>query len=89
MRALSSLCAGLWPLFVGAAHAQVDDDRLRLMRETIAYTDVIDAFDGDDRFDLNVQLAYERMRDVGTVSRERTIDGEPVRVDVVDTDRRR
>jgi hypothetical protein len=54
-------------------HAQVDEERLRLMHETIAYTDVIDAFDGQDRFDLNVQLEYARLRDTGKVYRERTL----------------
>ena len=48
------------------------DDTLVLMREPTAYTDVIDAADGDDRFDINVVLGYQREVDRGTVQRETT-----------------
>ncbi len=54
------------------ALAQADDERLRLMHETISYTDVVDAADGDDRFDLHVHLGYARLRDRAAIYRERT-----------------
>lgn len=60
--------------------AQVEEERLRLMHESLAYTDVIDAFDGDDRFDLDVTLDYARLRDHGVLTREHTgEDGTRVR----------
>lgn len=48
------------------------DEPLVLMREPTAYTDVIDAADGEDRLDINVQVAYEREVDRGTIRREIT-----------------
>lgn len=72
MRAVPFVCASLL-LFAGSrASAQTDEERLRLMRETVSFTDVIDAFDGADRFDLDVRLAYERQRERGKIYRERT-----------------
>lgn len=71
MRAAPFICASLCLLAAARTLAQADD-RARLMRETIAYTDVIDAFDGEDRFDLNVRLEYERLRERGDLYRERT-----------------
>jgi len=76
--------AVLGSALAGPAAAQVDEERLRLMHETISYTDVIDAFDGQDRFDLNVHLEYARLRDTGTVVRERTLaDGTRGEVEVL------
>lgn len=54
---------------------RVDEERLRLMHETIGYTDVLDARDGQDRFDLNVNLEYARLFDRATVYRERELAG--------------
>ncbi|MDB4988904.1 MAG: hypothetical protein JWN04_4082 [Myxococcaceae bacterium] len=54
------------------AFAQVDEERLRLMHEPISYTDVIDARDDRDLFDLNAHLDYARTRETGTIGRERT-----------------
>ena len=36
------------------------DGRLRLMNETIPYTDVLDAADGDDPFDAAVHIDFNR-----------------------------
>ena len=72
MRVVRLACAGL--LFFAAARsaAQTDEERVRLMRETLSYTDVIDAFDGPDPIDLNVRLEYERVRERGAIYRERS-----------------
>lgn len=53
-----------------AAHA--DETRLILMREPSPYTDVIDAADDDDRFDISAHLGYARSIDRGTLQREHT-----------------
>jgi hypothetical protein len=55
-----------------SAVAQVDEEPLRLMHETISYTDVVDAHDGPDPFDLNVHFDYTRVRDTAAVYREQT-----------------
>ncbi len=47
---------------------------LRLMNEPIAYTDVIDAFDDGDMFDLNVHVGFRRSRVAGTIQREGSTD---------------
>ena len=46
------------------------DEPLRLLSDPISYTDVIDATDGDDRFDLHARVAFRRTRLVGRVQRE-------------------
>ncbi len=59
-----------------ATPARADDTPLRLMHEPIPYTDVADAFDEDDSFDLNVHLDYTRLRERATIYREvRAADG--------------
>lgn len=75
MRARTLLAAGLMLLAGSRALAESVDERLELMREPIAYTEVIDAFDGRDRFDLDVHLAYVRSHERARVVRERTLDG--------------
>ncbi len=40
------------------------------MRDPLPYTDVIDAFDDDDPFDLNASIGYTRIADRGTILRE-------------------
>lgn len=52
------------------ASAQVDEERLQLMRETTSYTDVADAADGDDPFDLNLHLGFFQRRITGDIRRE-------------------
>jgi hypothetical protein len=66
--------ASLFVLLANTAGAQVDEERLRLMHETISYTDVIDARDGPDPLDVNVHIEYTRLRDTSTVYREQTSD---------------
>jgi len=68
--------------------AQADDSALRLMRESIPYTDVIDAADGDDPFDLNAHVGFTRTTDRGTIQREYTdSNGDRKRSSVADSER--
>jgi hypothetical protein len=69
------------------ALVRADDQRLVLMREPISYTDVIDAFDADDAFDLNAQLSYQRTIDRGEVLREQTSEAGPRRSKVAESRR--
>jgi hypothetical protein len=67
----SALCLVL--VLTGAAiasSAKADDDRVRLMNETTSYTDVADAFDDGDPFDVNFRIGYEWSRLSGTINRE-------------------
>jgi hypothetical protein len=48
-----------------------DDDDLVLYGEPHSYVDVVDAFDDDDPFDLNVSIGFERTMTSGTIQRER------------------
>ena len=57
--------------------ASAQDSELRLFAEPISYTDVADAFDEQDAFDLNVTLGYRRSLTTGTIQRE--INGDAVR----------
>jgi hypothetical protein len=77
MRAVSSVRASLVLLAVCTSGARADDEHLRLMHDPIPYTDVADAFEADDRFDVNVHLDYGRLRERGEIYREvRGADGE-------------
>lgn len=71
---------------VGSAHAQ--DDPLRLMREPGSFTDVIDAADDLDPYDLNVRLGFRRSRETATVQRQAT-GAVPRFADVADYERTR
>jgi hypothetical protein len=53
-----------------ATPARADDDRVRLMNETTTYTDVVDAFDEGDAFDVSFRVGYEWTRFSGTINRE-------------------
>jgi len=56
---------------VSSARADEDaDQRLDLMNEPISFTDVIDAFDDNDLFDLNISVGYERMWELGRIQRQ-------------------
>ena len=80
--------ASLWLLVAPIAFAQVDEERLQLMHEPISYTDVIDAFDGPDHFDLNAHLDYARTRETGSIYRERTTtDGASGSAKIADAER--
>ena len=73
MRFVSVVCASLGLLGARTSAAQVDEEALELMRETVSYTDVADAADGRDPFDLNVNLSYERVRDRASLYREHAL----------------
>jgi len=50
--------------------ARAEDENLRLLREPAVYTDVIDAFDVGDAFDLSFTLAYARSVTRASIERE-------------------
>ena len=54
------------------AGARAQDEPLRLMREPGAFTDVADAADDQDPYDLNVTAAFRRMREFATLQRQTT-----------------
>lgn len=54
----------------GTQRAHADDDDLRLMRQPNSYVDVIDAFDDEDPFDLNISAEFHRSFTQGTIERE-------------------
>jgi len=55
----------------GVARADEDaDQHLDLMDEPITFTDVIDAFDDDDLWDVNLTVGYERMWELGRIQRQ-------------------
>ena len=55
---------------LSASSSRAQDEPLRLMREPGSFTDVIDAADDQDGYDLNVRLAFRRSRETGTISRQ-------------------
>ncbi len=57
-------------LFAVASPARADDPPLVLLGEPTTYTDVADAIDDDDPFDLNLSLTFERAATQGTIQRE-------------------
>lgn len=50
--------------------ARAEDEDLRLLREPALYTDVIDAFDEGDAFDLSFTLSYVRRVSRASIQRE-------------------
>jgi hypothetical protein len=85
-RLLSAFAACALCLLV-AGVARADDERLVLMREPTPYTDVIDAAEVHDKFDLNVRVGYTRTLDKGTIAREHTTaSGERRRTPLADSD---
>ncbi len=46
------------------------DQALDLMDEPISFTDVVDAFDDDDIWDLNLSVGYERNWELGRIQRQ-------------------
>src|SRR6187399_1441572 len=50
--------------------ASAEDENLRLLREPALYTDVIDAFDVGDAFDLSFTLGYSRSVTRASIERE-------------------
>jgi hypothetical protein len=51
--------------------ARADDVELQLMSEPTSFTDVIDAFDDRDPFDVNITIGFLRTWEFGRVQRER------------------
>jgi hypothetical protein len=86
---LSSVSPAVVLAFLGLAEtARADDPPLRLMHETTSYTDVIDAFDGQDPFDLNAHVHYNRSSDNGRIKREyTTADGKRKLASIADSER--
>jgi hypothetical protein len=73
MRVSYAVSLGICALFATLPRpARADEQRLVLMREPVPYTDVIDAMDADDKFDLNANLSYLRTIDRGQLLREHT-----------------
>ncbi len=69
--------ATLATLFMGplCARARAEEAAPRVMSEPTEYTDVIDAFDAPDPFDINMHLAF--MRSVESSSIDREVAGGP------------
>lgn len=53
-----------------SATARADEDRLRLMREPTSYTQVVDAADEGDPFDLNLTIGFTWSRFTGDILRQ-------------------
>ena len=83
-----SVVAVAFVLSCVAADAHAQDEPLRLMREPGSYTDVIDAADVLDPYDLNVRVAFRRVRESATLQRQ-TTGPAPSYADVADYERRR
>lgn len=73
----------------GPGAVRADEDRLVLMREPAPYTDVIDAAEQHDRFDLNAHLSYVRSVGRGVIQREHTENGQARRSAVADSEHKR
>lgn len=64
-------CVGLVAGALPCVASAQGDGQLRLFREPHSYTDVVDAFDDDDPFDINISLEFRHIRQWGTIQRER------------------
>jgi len=65
------LLAGvLMPLGVADAQEEAEDGRPEMMREPTSYVDVVDAFDDEDLFDLNITAGYLRTWELGRIERQ-------------------
>jgi hypothetical protein len=53
-----------------SASARADEDRLRLMREPTSYTQVVDAADEGDPFDLNLTIGFTWSQFTGDIRRQ-------------------
>jgi hypothetical protein len=72
----SGFLAFCWALFFFHPRVVAQESRsneLRLISEPIGYTDVIDAFDKDDPFDLNFGFGYQITEKSGTIWREERV----------------
>jgi hypothetical protein len=61
----------LLTLLSGARSATADERDIHLLETPVTFTDVADAADGEDRFDLNVRVAFRRLQERAEVQRER------------------
>ncbi|UJR81948.1 Hypothetical protein I5071_40130 [Sandaracinus amylolyticus] len=68
--ALASVLFAAGPALLVPTRAMADDDELVLMREPASFVDVIDAFDDQDPFDLNISIGYVRTWELGRIQRE-------------------
>jgi hypothetical protein len=69
---LCRIATGL-AVLLSASRAQevwADDEELRLMGEPYSFTDVVDALDDDDPFDLNVSVGFSRSLTQSSIQRE-------------------
>ncbi|MEO0326634.1 MAG: hypothetical protein AAF447_27060 [Myxococcota bacterium] len=62
---------------LAAPGAARGDEPLRLLSDPISYTDVVDAAEAGDRFDLHARVAFRRTRLTGRIQRE---TGDPLGV---------
>lgn len=67
-RVLGAALIGL--IATASSKADAQDESLRLFAEPFSFTDVADAADEGDPFDLNVHVAFRRTQTTGTLSRE-------------------
>ena len=62
---------------LGTAPARAQDEgELVLMNEPTSFTDVVDAFDDHDPFDVNITIGYLRTWELGRVQRENPVGGD-------------
>ncbi len=70
VRVLAALSlVGLLPL-TAQAQEETEDGRPEMMREPTSYVDVIDAFDDEDLFDINITAGYLRTWELGRIERQ-------------------
>lgn len=53
-----------------SAQDEAEDGRPEMMREPTSYVDVVDAFDDDDLFDINITAGYLRTWELGRIERQ-------------------
>jgi len=71
------MLAGGTVLVAGASRARAQaDEPLVLMNEPTSFTDVVDAFDDHDPFDVNITIGYLRTMEIGRVQREAPATGD-------------
>lgn len=73
MPALRSKLTSLVALLCALAAPASAQEQVQLMDLPASYTDVIDAFDGDDVLDVNVRAGFVRSSRSGTIQREVTV----------------
>jgi len=84
MRSIVLSVALLAPTLTSPSQVRADADDLRIMAEPIGYTAVLDAFDEDDPFDVDVHVGYRRATVEATIQRESATSGGRSSVDFVD-----